>query len=205
MEALTMLGVALGIPLVAGINLYATVLTVGLLVRFDLASLPAQFDVFGSGWVIGVAGALYLIEFLADKIPWVDSAWDAAHTLIRVPAGAALGLMAVGDVHPAVQVCAFLLGGGAALATHSAKATLRMAVNTSPEPFTNIGLSLIEDVLAFLGAWLALVHPLVMLVVGVFCLIGIFVCMKKALRGLSYMIRGLVGLFRKSKPVQTGS
>ena len=199
MEALTMLAVALGIPLVAGINLYATVFTVGILVRYDLATLPAQFDVFGSGWVIAVAGVLYVVEFFADKVPWVDSAWDAVHTFIRVPAGAALGLMAVGDVSEPVQICAFLLGGGVALASHSTKAGVRLIANTSPEPVSNSVLSVTEDVLVVGGTWLALSHPLIMLVVVVFSLIGMFVFARMAIRGLLQLFRRLFGLFSRKK------
>lgn len=201
MEALTMLGISVGIPLVAGLNLYATVLTVGILVRFDLAMLPPQYEVFGSGWVIGIAGALYVIEFFADKIPWLDSAWDAVHTFIRVPAGAALALMAVGDVNEVVQVCAFLLGGGVSLAAHSTKAGLRLAVNTLPEPVSNSVLSVTEDILAFTGAWLALAHPVIMLVIALFCLIGMIVFVRKLIQGLTYLFRTAARRGRKPAPL----
>jgi len=185
MEALGILGVALGIPLVTGLNLYATVLTIGLLIRLDLVTLAphyAALEVFGSDWVIGIAAGLYLIEFVADKVPWVDTAWDAIHTFIRVPAGAALALVAVGEVHPAVQVCAFLLGGGVALAAHSTKAAVRIAANASPEPVSNSILSLTEDALVVGGTALALTHPVIMGVLAAFCLFGMSVFLWKALR-----------------------
>ncbi len=189
MAAVAMLGTVLGLPLVTGINLYATVLTVGLLQRFGLVELPPQFDVFASWWIIGIAGFLYLVEFVADKVPWVDSAWDTVHTFIRPVAGAVLALVAVGEVHPVVQVGAVLLGGSLALASHSTKASARLAANTSPEPVTNWGLSVAEDVVAVSGAWLALVHPVIMLLLVIIFLVGFVVCLRKVYQGVAALLR----------------
>lgn len=202
MEALAILSAVLGLPLVTGLNLYATILTAGLLQRLGLISLPPQLEVLGSEWIIGVAAILYLIEFFADKVPWVDSAWDAVHTFIRVPAGAALALMAVGDVHPVVQICAFLLGGSLALASHSAKAGVRLAVNTSPEPVTNIGLSLVEDVAVACATWLVFANPVVMILLVLIFLVGFVVCIHKVLQAARYLMRKFISLFRRRKVVQ---
>ena len=164
MNPLATLGLGMGTAWLSGFNLYATVLTLGLLQRFHLAKLPGDLDVLGNWWLIGAAGLLYLVEFLADKIPLVDSVWDATHTFIRVPAGAVLAASAFSHFNPAVRMVALLAGGTLALGSHGAKATIRAAANTSPEPVSNIFLSLVEDVFTISVAALAAFHPLVVLV-----------------------------------------
>src|SRR5579864_4446929 len=139
----------MGSAWLSGINLYAAVLTMGLLQRFNLVHLPGDLSSLSQTWVIALAGALYLIEFIADKIPAVDSAWDAIHTFIRIPAGAVLAASAFAHFDPGVRLAAMLVGGGVALSSHGMKAATRVAVNASPEPFSNIVLSLIEDAIAF--------------------------------------------------------
>src|SRR5215470_12219475 len=126
---LTTLGTAMGSAWLSGINLYATVVTLGLLERFHLVKLPGELGVLGNWWVIGLAGGMYLLEFVADKIPAVDSAWDAIHTFIRVPAGAILAATAFAHFDPSVRMAALLVGGGVALSSHGMKATTRLAVN----------------------------------------------------------------------------
>jgi hypothetical protein len=167
METLTLLGSTMGLGLVSGLNLYATVLTVGLGIRLGLITLSSQMsglDVLSSPYVLIAAGILFVVEFLADKIQWVDSVWDTVHTFIR-PLGAALvGASAIGAVNAEAAVIAALCAG-VSLSAHSAKAGTRLLANHSPEPFSNIGLSLIEDVLAVAGTWLAIRYPAVMLVV----------------------------------------
>lgn len=153
----------MGSAWLSGINLYAAVLTLGLLQRFHLVSLPGDLSGLSEGWIIGLAGVLYLVEFVADKIPAVDSAWDAVHTFIRIPAGAILAASAFAHFDPAVRVAALLIGGGVALSSHGAKAATRLAANTSPEPFSNIALSLMEDAVAFGSTFLMAFHPLVIL------------------------------------------
>lgn len=148
MELLKTLAVALSLGTLAGINLYLTVFVTGLAVRMDWVALPtplAGLEVLGHPLVIAVAGVMYLVEFLADKVPWIDTAWDAAHTIIRPVGAAALAVAAMGEAHPVFEVVAALLAGGMALSSHVAKAGTRLAANTSPEPFSNIGLSLAED------------------------------------------------------------
>lgn len=167
MEVLNLLGSTLGLGLVSGLNLYATVLTVGLGVRLGLITLNPELSglgVLSSPYVLIAAGILFVVEFLADKIQWVDSVWDTVHTFIR-PIGAALvGASAIGAVNAEAAVIAALCAG-VSLSAHSTKAGTRLLANHSPEPFSNIGLSLIEDVLAVAGTWIALSYPSVMLVV----------------------------------------
>jgi hypothetical protein len=163
------LGVAMGSAWLSGINLYAAVATLGLLEHFGLAHLPGELGVLGRWWVISLAAALYLIEFVADKVPAVDSLWDAIHTFIRVPAGAVLAAAAFAGFEPSVRVAAFLLGGGVAFGSHGAKAATRIGANLSPEPVSNVALSFIEDVLVVGGSFLVASHPVVMIaVVAVF-------------------------------------
>ena len=168
MDSLTTLGTLLGLGLVSGIRLYSTVLAVGLGIRFGFLALPpelANLEVLATTPVLVIAGVVYLIEFLADKIPFVDSLWDLGHTFIRPVGAAVLAATAIGPVDPVVKVSVILACGFVAFSGHSAKAGTRAFVNQSPEPFSNIGLSLGEDGLVFGGVWLSLAHPLVMLVV----------------------------------------
>src|SRR6516164_1593716 len=135
----------MGSAWLSGFNLYATVVTLGLLSRFHLVQLPGELSVVSRGWVIATAAILYLVEFLADKIPVVDSVWDAIHTFIRVPAGAVLAASAFAHFDPAIRAVALLAGGTLALSSHGTKASVRMTANASPEPFSNIFLSMFED------------------------------------------------------------
>jgi hypothetical protein len=160
----------------AGLNLYATVAVLGLSAHYGLVTLPDQYRAFDHPLVIGVALTLYALEFVADKIPWFDSLWDAVHTAVR-PIGAALvAVTAVGDVSPALTTAAALLGGSVALTSHLAKAGTRAAVNTSPEPFSNWILSLGEDVLAIGISYGALSHPAAALAVALALLAVIAAC-----------------------------
>lgn len=173
MGALGSLGHALAFAVGAGINLYATVLVLGLAARYDWVALPDSLEILGSAWVIGIAGALYLVEFLADKIPWVDSMWDAVHTVIRPLGGALVAVAAVGEASPAVEGLVAVMGGSVAATSHFAKAGSRAAANTSPEPVTNSVLSVLEDLFVFGLGLLALIFPVVALVLVVFLLVAI--------------------------------
>src|SRR5919107_732570 len=148
MDFIHTLAIGMGASWVSGISLYASVATLGLLGRFADLQLPGELQVLTSWWVIGVAIALYAIEFVADKVPWIDSTWDVIHTFIRIPAGAILAAGAFGDFDRSIQVIALLLGGGLALSSHGTKAATRVALNASPEPFSNSVASVIEDVIA---------------------------------------------------------
>ncbi|HEY4255669.1 MAG TPA: DUF4126 domain-containing protein [Candidatus Udaeobacter sp.] len=170
MEKLDLLAVGLGLACLAGINLYLTVFVTGLAIHFHWIILAPQYqslEVLGNPWIITVAGILYFLQFFADKIPWLDSAWDAVHTVIRPIGGALLAIQVLGHPSPAFTVVVGLLAGSTSLLVHTAKAATRLTANTSPEPFSNIGLSLGEDA-AVLGG-LALVHfnPLLALLIFV--------------------------------------
>ncbi len=176
MDFVHTLAVAMGASWVSGINLYATVATLGLLGRLTNLELPGELQVVTSWWVIGVAAALYVVEFVADKIPVVDSTWDVVHTFIRIPAGAVLAATAFGDFDKSIQVIAFLLGGGLALSSHGTKAATRAVLNASPEPVSNIVASVLEDVLAIVSILLSVFLPvLLFVVVGAGLVISFFV------------------------------
>jgi hypothetical protein len=159
------LGLALGSGFSSGLNVYATIATLGLLQRFGIIQLPPHLQILSHSWVLGISAALYLIEFLADKIPYVDTAWDAIHTFIRPPAAALLAYGAAGAAAPEWRWGAALLAGGVALTSHGTKASARAAVNSSPEPFSNWALSLGEDVLAVWLTWMAATHSVVTTVI----------------------------------------
>jgi hypothetical protein len=162
------LGLALGAGFSSGLNLYATIATLGLLQRYGVIHLPGSMQALSHPWVLGIALTLYAIEFLADKIPYVDTIWDAVHTVIRPPAAALLAYSATAAAPAEWRWGATLLAGGVALTSHSTKASARAAVNTSPEPFSNWLLSLGEDTLAVWLTWMATVHPTATIVVVVF-------------------------------------
>jgi hypothetical protein len=159
----------LGSARLSGFNLYATVLTLGLLQRFHLVQLPGDLDFISRGWVLALAAVLYLVEFLADKIPMLDTVWDAIHTFIRVPAGAVLAASAFAHFDPAVRAVALLAGGTLALGSHGTKASVRMTANVSPEPFSNM--SIIEDVFTIGLAALAAFHPIMILAIILFFIV----------------------------------
>jgi uncharacterized membrane protein len=184
MEWLSTLGVAMGSAWLSGISLYATVATLGLLQRFGLVHLPGELSVLGNWWVIGVAAGMYVVEFIADKIPAVDSVWDAIHTFIRVPAGAVMASAAFSHADPAVRIIALLVGGGVALSSHSTKAAVRATANLSPEPFSNIALSLAEDAVAVGSSFLIAWFPIVMLGIVVLFLTVFFWLTPKIVRAV---------------------
>lgn len=192
---ITTLGTAAGSAWLSGINLYATVVTLGVLQKFQLVKLPGGLDMLGEWWVILLAAALYVIEFVADKIPAVDTAWDAIHTFIRVPAGAILAASAFADFEPAVTMAAMILGGGIALSSHGAKAATRLAANTSPEPVSNVALSLTEDVVVFGSTILMVFLPIAMLIIVVIFLIVTIWLTPKIIRALRRLVARLRGFF----------
>jgi Domain of unknown function (DUF4126) len=191
MNPIETLGLALGAGFSSGLNLYATIATLGLLQRFGVIHLPPQLQVLAHPWVLGIAIALYVIEFLADKIPLVDTIWDAVHTVIRPPAAALLAYGAAGAAAPEWRWGAALLAGGVALTSHGTKASTRAAVNASPEPFSNWALSFGEDALAVWLTWLATVHPTativvvsILLVIAAFLIFHLFRFLRRAVRRL---------------------
>jgi hypothetical protein len=197
MSPLETLGFALGTSFASGLNLYATVAAAGLFQRLGIVTLPEPLQVLANPVVLGVALTLFLVEFIADKIPYVDSAWDALHTFIRPPAAALLSYSAfAGEGIPEEwKLAAALLAGSVALTSHGAKASTRAAANASPEPVSNWTLSLLEDGFAVFLAWMAAEHPLLTgIVVVALVVVAVLVIWKlygylKA--GLSKLKRGL--------------
>lgn len=200
MDTLVLLGSTLGLGLVSGVRLYSAVLTIGLGVRFGLIQLHpslSHLEILTHPIILTVAAAIYLVEFFADKIPWVDSLWDSIHTFIR-PLGAALiGATAIGDVDPVAKTVTALVCGSLALTGHSVKAGTRVLVNHSPEPFTNIGLSLLEDVLVVGGTWASLTHPVFTFGAIIVFLILFAFLSPKIFRLLRLEINGFFGLLEK--------
>ena len=171
MEILATLGRTLGFSIASGVNLYATVAILGLASRYQWVQLPEQFKAFDHPWIIGAAGVLYVIEFVADKVPWIDSMWDTIHTAIRPIGGAVIAVASLGDASPATTAAIALLGGTVAAGSHATKAGTRVAANTSPEPFSNWALSLGEDLFVIGLSFIALKFPLIALAVSVVILI----------------------------------
>ena len=204
MNLIQVLGLALGSAWTSGINLYATVAVLGLLQR---ASSPSARRPARTGQLDhhrDCAGT-FVIEFFADKVPYLDTIWDAIHTFIRVPAGAVIAAAATSDISPAVQIVALLLGGGLALSTHGTKATIRASANVSPEPLSNWILSLVEDVIAVGSVVLAVLHPVVILVVILIFLLIFAWILPKVVRRIRRMLAALRAFFGgRSLAAQSG-
>lgn len=164
MGTIEALSLAMGTAWTSGINLYATVAALGIASRAGMVQLPPDLQMLGHPGVIAVASIMYVIEFFADKVPYVDNGWDVLHTFIRVPAGAILAARSLGDVNPALELMAILAGGSIALAAHGTKAAARLAINASPEPFSNWFASIAEDITVFGSVWLMFHHPIIMMV-----------------------------------------
>ena len=183
-DLFNLVGRTLGFSFIAGINLYATVAILGLATRFGWVDLPPQYRVFDNNWIIGTAIVLYLVEFVADKIPWVDSVWDAIHTVIRPAGGALIAVASIGHAQPWVQAVVALAGAALATSTHVAKAGTRAAANTSPEPFSNWALSLAEDGFVLGLGVLALTHPIAAGLVVVAALAAIAFALRWLIRAI---------------------
>lgn len=189
MDLLATLGRTLGFSLAAGVNLYATVAVLGLASHFGWVALPPQFRAFDNPYIIGAALVMYGVEFVADKIPWLDSLWDIVHTVIRPLGGALIAVTALGEASPAMKVVAALVGGTVAASSHLTKAGTRAVANASPEPFTNWALSLGEDGLVVGLGLLALAHPLAALAVSVVLLACFLLLLRVVARGVRRLFR----------------
>jgi Domain of unknown function (DUF4126) len=198
---LTALGLIVPLAFASGVNLYATVAVLGLSSHYGLVALPEQFRVFDNPIIITAALAMYLVEFVADKIPWFDSMWDAVHTVVRPLGGALVATTALGEASPAANALVALVGGSIAMTTHLTKAGTRAAANASPEPFSNWALSLGEDVLAVGISYAALQHPIVALVIAVLLLavIGFFASM--IVRFVRRRFRRMRAAYSSSEPL----
>jgi hypothetical protein len=175
----------------SGLRLYLVVFAVGLAGYYDYITLPSGLEVLKHPWVFGAAGVMVAMEFLVDKIPYLDSIWDAVHTFIRIPAGALLAAGATGDTMNALTVAAGLIGGTITAGTHFAKSGGRAVINTSPEPVSNLGASFSEDALVISGIWLAFAHPMVFLGLMVVFLLLLVWLVPKVWRGIRWMLQRL--------------
>lgn len=164
MDAVSIIALSMGAAWASGINLYATIFVLGYMGLTGNIDLPPELHLLSDPLVMTAAGLMYCVEFFADKIPGVDSGWDTIHTFIRIPAGAMLAAGAVGDVTPALELSAALLGGTLAAGSHATKMGSRLLINTSPEPVTNWAASIGEDLLVLGGLWAALYHPVLFLI-----------------------------------------
>lgn len=190
------IALTMGVAWASGINLYAAILTLGLLGATGNIDLPPDLEILANPLVIGAAGLMFAIEFFADKVPGVDSGWDTLQTFIRIPAGAILAAGAVGDVSAGAELAAAIAGGSLAGATHFTKAGTRLAINTSPEPVSNWTASILEDVAVIAGLWAALNHPIVFLVlIGLFILLMIWLLPRifRAVRAVYRKLRSMLG------------
>jgi hypothetical protein len=189
------ISLTMGAAWAAGINLYAAIATLGILSVIGNMTLPPDLQVLTNPLVIGAACLMFAVEFIADKMPGVDTGWDAIHTFIRIPAGALLAAGAVGEINPAVSLAAAILGGTLAAGTHGLKAGTRMLINTSPEPFTNWTASIAEDVLVIGGLWTAVNHPWLFLVLLVLFILLLIWLLPKVWRGIRMLAAKIKQLF----------
>jgi hypothetical protein len=192
----SIIALTMGVAWASGINLYAAILVLGLLGNSGNLALPPDLQILTNPLVLFAAGAMYLIEFVADKVPGVDSSWDGLHTFIRIPAGAALAAGAVGEMDPAVSLAAAIIGGSLAAGTHATKAGSRVLINTSPEPFTNWAASLSEDVLVIAGLWTALHHPWIFIAGLIIFILLMIWLLPKIWKGIKWVFRSFANLFR---------
>jgi hypothetical protein len=196
MDWFSTLSLALGTAWTSGINLYATVAVLGALQKFAGVELPGGLNVLDNWTIIGVAAGLYIVEFFADKIPYVDTVWDVVHTFIRVPAGVIVAYAATTDLDSSITIPAALIGGGLALSSHGTKSALRVGANLSPEPVSNWLLSLVEDVVAFVGTFLAVFAPLIIFGVLVIFVIAFFWFFPKIFRAIRRMLKAISAYLR---------
>ncbi len=197
------IALTMGISWASGINLYAALLVLGIGGSTGNIELPAGLQTLQDPLVIMAAGAMYAVEFFADKTPGVDSGWDTLHTFIRIPAGAMLAAGAVGDVTPALEVAAGILGGSMSATSHATKAGTRLLINTSPEPVTNWVASFSEDLLVLGGLWAALNHPILFLVFLMAFIVLVIWLLPKIFRAIKLMVRKIgqwLGLVEKEDP-----
>jgi hypothetical protein len=185
-----LVGLLVATSFAAGLNVYATVGTLGLLAHTGLLNLPPGLHLISSWWVIAASALLFVIEFFADKIPAFDLLWNALHTFVRVPAAAVIAYQATTQLSPEKQLLATLAGGAIALAAHGGKTAARVAVTPSPEPVSNISLSVGEDVLAIFLVWFSTQHPVLAATIVVALLVAIVIVLRWVVRALRSLFRG---------------
>jgi hypothetical protein len=194
-QLVTVISLSMGMAWASGINLYAALLTLGVLANTGNIVLPEELQVVANPLVMVSAGVMYVVEFFADKIPGVDTVWDALQSFVRIPGGAILAAAAIGDVSPAAQISAAILGGGLSAATHATKVGSRVMINTSPEPVSNWGASLGEDVAVIGGVWAALNHPYVFVSLLLVFIVLMVWLLPRLWRGVGIVIAKIKALF----------
>ncbi|MDW3096117.1 MAG: DUF4126 domain-containing protein [Gammaproteobacteria bacterium] len=193
------IALTMGVAWASGINLYGTLVALGVMMNMGYVDLPPDLQVVGDPLVIAAAGFMYVVEFFADKIPGVDTGWDTLHTLVRIPAGALLAAGAIGEVGAGAEIAAAIVGGSIAAGTHFTKAGTRVLINTSPEPFSNWTASVTEDIAVFAGLWAALQHPVLFLVLLVLFLLLIIWLLPKLFRAIKKVMRFFINFFSGKK------
>ncbi len=201
----TTLALTMGLAWASGINLYATLLTLGILANTGNIQLPPDLVIVASPLVMIAAGLMYCVEFFADKFPGVDTGWDSIHTFIRIPAGAMLAAGAVGTLDPSVELAAAILGGSMAAGAHVTKAGTRVLINTSPEPFTNWFASVTEDVMVITGVWACIHHPIAFLIALVVFIVVAIWLLPKIWLGIKKVFGFIINLFSPIMPPTTGA
>ena len=198
-ELISIIALAMGAAWASGINLYATLLVLGLGASTGNIDLPPDLQILANPVVIGSAGLMYMVEFVADKTPGVDTVWDSIHTFIRIPAGTLLAAGAVGEVGLPMELAAAIVGGGMTAATHATKAGTRVLINTSPEPASNWTASISEDIAVFTGMWAALNHPVWFVVFLILFIILLIWLLPKLWRGIKKVFSFLFGRSEKKE------
>jgi hypothetical protein len=202
MDVVTIIATTMGVAWASGINLYAAVFMLGWMGGTGSIDLPPELEILSNPLVMGAAGLMYVIEFFADKIPGVDTGWDVLHTFIRIPAGAMLAAGSISPLGPEAELAGLILGGSLAAGSHFTKAGTRVLINTSPEPFTNWGASVGEDVAVIVGLWTALNHPVLFIVLLVLFIALVIWLLPKIWRGIKAVFRRIRGWFG-GRPAQT--
>lgn len=194
------LALTMGLAWASGINLYATLLTLGYLANTGNIDLPPDLQIVADPMVMAAAGLMYCIEFFADKVPGVDTVWDTIHTFIRIPAGAMLAAGAIGDLNPAIEIAAAIMGGSLAAGTHATKAGTRVLINTSPEPFSNWFASVGEDIAVIGGVWACINHPVLFLIALVFFIAMMIWLLPRLWKGIKKVFGLIINLFNRDSP-----
>lgn len=201
-QLISVISLTMGVAWASGLNLYAAILVLGLGGSTGGIDLPENLQIVQDPAVMLAAGLMFAVEFFADKVPGVDTGWDALHTFIRIPAGALLAANSVGDVSPALQLAAGIAGGSVTSVTHAAKASTRVLINTSPEPVSNWAASISEDLAVLGGLWVALNHPLLFLALFIVFLLALIWLLPKLWRGIARIFRKIAQWLGLSRQVE---
>ena len=196
------IALTMGVAWASGINLYGTLLALGVMTNMGYVELPPDLEIIGDPLVMIAAGFMYLVEFFADKVPGVDTGWDTLHTFVRIPAGAVLAAGAIGEVGAAAEIAAAIVGGTLAAGTHFTKAGTRVMLNTSPEPFSNWTASITEDIAVIAGLWAALQHPVLFIILLVIFILLMVWLLPKLFRAIKKVIGFFINMFSAKKEVQ---